>query len=1103
MAIKIKIISLIALLVGAIAMLSLGVWAATSSKFTIIGSLSFEVADKTLYVKDVRLANEDTLSDSGETLSTFSPGFVNGNFRLDLGQVVTETNTGTLTLYFDVINCSDEAYIARANSTNANLNASATGKISIGTISPAEIGPNSEISGTIKLILTVNSNETIDLSCVTVLIESYIDSSSRVHSNDETLGTTDYIGTFEEGTEVTLTIDIKKDVEFLGWASDLAGNNILYTYPEYTFTVQTNSPEHFYAIFNDIETSNVIYQIQTDNYNATVYGAKSGATDLIIPSVIYINKKLCLVTAFKTGGLIMDAAFYNNDDIENVKINSVLNNISFQECSNLKNVILPEGLTSINSRAFSNCSNLQNVNIPNSVTVINDRAFYGCSSLTSITIPENVDTIEYAAFCKCTNLTEINYNATNITEFDHSTGGYGGIFEDVGTAGTGVIFNIGSNVETLPESLFYKISGSTSTAVSDNIVEVKFFENSKITELKNYTFGGCSNLKTINLPESLTLMGNGVFSGCSSLNGIEIPNGITEISTSLFYNCFSLTEIIIPANVNIINNSAFYNCSSLNSITIPEEVTIIGDSAFYNCSSLQNLTLPNKVTQLGDDVFKNCTKLNNIEIKQDSLLDTIGAEAFSGCTSLISILIPNGVTVIENNTFYNCSSLSQVDLSDNLSSINSQSFYGCSKLNNISLPNTLTIIGNSAFLDCSSLTDIEIPNGVTRLEYSSFKGCSLLAEISLSENLNYIGSYVFENCASLKSIEIPKNVVTIGSRALSGCTSLTEINFNAIKITSFSYNTNVSVFQNAGIEGSGITINVGAEVEEIPNYFMSYYYNNIVQSSNANIKTINFVQNGNLKKIGTYAFYKCENLSTVNNISNTLDTINSSAFAYCRSLVSLTIPENVITIGSNAFCFCTSLTEINYNATNVSSYSYTYSGSTTFKGVFGDAGINSTGITLNIGSNVVSIPKSFLAYAVVTTSGSTHYYNYSSSNANLKSVNFVANGNLETIGDHAFFGNLNIKSLNLPNKLKVIDSSAFSGCGLNSITIPASVNKINSYAFYNCVNLDTIIFSGQKNWKTSSGIVKYVDFSNPTQNAIWLTSNVDYYSRYWIPDPNA
>ncbi len=70
-------------------------------------------------------------------------------------------------------------------------------------------------------------------------------------------------------------------------------------------------------------------------------------------------------------------------------------------------VVIPEGVTSIESRAFEECNNLNEISIPNSVTKIGESAFEGCKALHLINMGEGVNVIGTRGFARCSNLTEI------------------------------------------------------------------------------------------------------------------------------------------------------------------------------------------------------------------------------------------------------------------------------------------------------------------------------------------------------------------------------------------------------------------------------------------------------------------------------------------------------------------------------------------------------------------------------------------------------------------------------------------------------------------------------------------------------------------------
>lgn len=77
------------------------------------------------------------------------------------------------------------------------------------------------------------------------------------------------------------------------------------------------------------------------------------------------------------------------------------------EWSAVNEILIPEGVTRINSRAFSGCIRLEKITLPETVTRIGDQAFFGCRSLKELTIPEGVMIIERSAFYNCSSLEKI------------------------------------------------------------------------------------------------------------------------------------------------------------------------------------------------------------------------------------------------------------------------------------------------------------------------------------------------------------------------------------------------------------------------------------------------------------------------------------------------------------------------------------------------------------------------------------------------------------------------------------------------------------------------------------------------------------------------
>lgn len=94
-------------------------------------------------------------------------------------------------------------------------------------------------------------------------------------------------------------------------------------------------------------------------------------------------------------------AFSGNQSIKEIVIEDGIDSIeysAFENCINLVNVKLPNSITSISSNVFRNCTNLENINLPDSIKYIGDSAFEGCKSLRNITLPKSLTGISARCF---------------------------------------------------------------------------------------------------------------------------------------------------------------------------------------------------------------------------------------------------------------------------------------------------------------------------------------------------------------------------------------------------------------------------------------------------------------------------------------------------------------------------------------------------------------------------------------------------------------------------------------------------------------------------------------------------------------------------------
>ena len=106
-----------------------------------------------------------------------------------------------------------------------------------------------------------------------------------------------------------------------------------------------------------------------------------------------------------------------------------------------------------------------------------------------------------------------------------------------------------------------------------------------------YTYHGYEGVTDLVIPEEVTYMertrkvtsiGGSAFKGCTALKSVTIPNSVTYIGNS-FEGCTGLSSVVIGDHVKSIESSAFKDCTALTSIVIPNSVTSIGNEAFRDC----------------------------------------------------------------------------------------------------------------------------------------------------------------------------------------------------------------------------------------------------------------------------------------------------------------------------------------------------------------------------------------------------------------------------------------------------------------------------------------------------------------------------------------
>ena len=307
----------------------------------------------------------------------------------------------------------------------------------------------------------------------------------------------------------------------------------------------------------------------------------------------------------------------------------------------------------------------------------------------------------------------------------------------------------------------------------------------------------------------------------------------------------------------------------------------------------KKLTVPGQldgypVTAIGEKAFYNNAKLTELTVSKG--IKTIGRRAFQDCRNLKSVILPEGLTELVGGPFEYCLKLKSINLPDSIQRIDGSPFSRCKALTDVTL---------SADHPCYYFADgvlfsredhrllwyppakkgksYQVPEGTEAIDTEAFSGTNL-SSVSIPESVTKIGKEAFYDDANLKEINIPSQVV-----------DLNGVFYNCKKLATIRVSADNPVYESKG----GVL-------------FQKQEHELVYYPAGKSGKQYQ-IPDGT-RSIGERAFDHAG--FTEVTIPGSVETIKDNAFAFCRKLKTVSVPEGTVSLGRSVFQWCDSLTSV-------------------------------------------------------------------------------------------------------------------------------------------------------------------------------------------------
>jgi len=767
---------------------------------------------------------------------------------------------------------------------------------------------------------------------------------------------------------------------------------------------------------------------------------------------------------------------------------------AFEDCAQIREIVLPEGIRWIGSFAFATCGQLEVLTLPESVQEIGDYAMAECTSLREIRVAPGNDVF--------------HVQDQMLMHRD----------------GTLVQYPAGLPEErcTVPEKV-RRIGVNAFAASRLKRVTLPF----GVTELADCAFAHCNDLTEIHIPASVETIGEAAFAYCSSLSAVTLPEGVRGLGEAAFTFCPALERVELPRSLTDLGKNAFaaspvtlmvqvgseahryaqaYDipftmpgaakapvterliCApeshfrtkmqygecwisryegSGGVVVVPPEiagkpVTHIDENAFKECAGVTEVILPDSIRWIGNYAFSDCPALEKIHLPE--ALEEIGEYLFADCASLRELTIPKSVITIHGSAFMGCTGLTGIALSPEnphftlkrnvlMSSFGSLTrFFPDSTQPHYAVPEGVLIIGDYAFDSCSHLQNVTLPEGLRSIGVCAFADCTGLTAVTLPDTVIELGYGAFINCTDLMYVKMPGELLSIGESVFHNCPRLAELTIprKVEEIESLAFDGCPDLVLQVYEGTFGHTFAQREEIAHVvideaespsaaeaaptppaPAAAEKLHFDPVPDSAFETSR----VESGCMitKYTGNAEHLRIPEMLNGERVTK----LNSFLFQHDHMLCTVHLPEHLREIGVWTFDDCLRLSAITVEASNPNY-------------------ISMDGVLYTRDGTLVQMPQGHPARNFTVPEGVTHIgFRAFEKCRSLESVTLPES--LEHISFNAFSHCTSLRRIVIPQKVKTIDTYAFSDCTtLTSVKLHEGLTTLASHAFDGCTNLQIL-----------------------------------------------